>query len=133
MVFDLCRLVYLFAEVFLLLLKNRDFAMYISSNCILPKNWTVKTLMEPHKSEPFNLSIASAFYRARYIEAWRHNIQKICGVCRELGAAEPEYTVLGDDLTVKFTVLESAKTSDSKIPKYQIYTLGGKILLQLKE
>ena len=27
--------------------------------------------------------------------------------------------MLGDDLTVKFTALESAKTSDSKIPKHQ--------------
>ena len=28
--------------------------------------------------------------------------------CRELGSSAPEYTVLGDDLTVKFTALASA-------------------------
>jgi len=93
--------------------------MYISNNCILPKNWIVETLMKPHKSEPFNPPIANAFYRAGYIEAWGRGVQKICEACRELGTADPEYTVLGDDLTVKFTALESAKISDSKIPKHQ--------------
>ncbi|MCD8069236.1 MAG: hypothetical protein LUE87_10190, partial [Lachnospiraceae bacterium] len=36
-------------------------AMYISNNCILPKDWTTETLMKPHKSMPFNPSIANAF------------------------------------------------------------------------
>lgn len=100
-------------------IRIEDDAMYISNNCILPKNWTVETLMEPHKSEPFNPSIANAFYRAGYIEAWGRGIQKICEACRELGTADPEYTARGDDLTVKFTALESAKISDPKIPKHQ--------------
>lgn len=47
--------------------------------------------------------------------------------------AEPWYTVLGDDLTVKFIVLECAKILDSKIQKYSTHTLGGKILALLKE
>lgn len=118
-------------------IRIEEDAMYISNNCILPKNWTVETLMKPHKSEPFNPSIANAFYRAGYIEAWGRGIQKICEACRELGTADPEYTVLGDDLTVKFTALESAKVSDSKVPKYQVDTLddtlGRKILVLLKE
>lgn len=50
-------------------IRIEDDAMYISNNCILPKNWTVDTLMRPHKSEPFNPSIAHVFYRAGYIEA----------------------------------------------------------------
>lgn len=45
--------------------------------------------------------------------------------------------MLGDDLTVKFTALESAKVSDIKIPKYQSDplgdTLGEKIVVLLKE
>lgn len=85
--------------------------MYISNNCILPKNWTVETLMKPHKSEPFNPSIANAFYRAGYIEAWGGGIQKICEACRELGTAEPEYTVLGDTLGGKILVLLKEKPS----------------------
>lgn len=100
-------------------IRIEEDAMYISNNCILPKNWTVETLMMSHKSEPFNPSIANAFYRAGYIEAWGRGIQKICEACRELGIADPEYTVLGDNLTVKFVALESAKVLDSKIPKHQ--------------
>lgn len=117
-------------------IRIEDDAMYISNNCILPKNWTVDTLMKPHKSEPFNPSIAHVFYRAGYIEAWGRGIQKICEACRELGTPEPEYTVLGDDITVKFFALESAKISDSKNPKHQGDVLGDvleeKILEELR-
>ncbi|MCD8153896.1 MAG: hypothetical protein LUF78_04290 [Clostridiales bacterium] len=88
--------------------------MYISNNCILPKDWTTKTLMKPHKFMPFNPSIANAFYRAGYIEAWGRGIQKICESCQELGTPNPEYTVPGNDLTVKFTALENAKFPNLK-------------------
>ncbi|MDE7310237.1 MAG: putative DNA binding domain-containing protein [Eubacterium sp.] len=100
-------------------IRIEDDAMYISNSCILPKNWTVETLMQPHKSKPFNPSIANVFYRAGYIEAWGRGIQKICEACRELGTPDPEYTILGDDLTVKFIALESAKVSETKNPKHQ--------------
>lgn len=54
-------------------------------------------------------------------ESWRTEYlnRKICESCREFGAADPEYTVMGDDLTVKFTALESAKISNFKILKHQ--------------
>ena len=100
-------------------IRIEDDAMYISNNCILPKNWTVDTLMKPHKSEPFNPSIAHVFYRAGYIESWGRGIQKICEACQELGTPDPEYRVLGDDITVKFFALEDAKISESKNPKHQ--------------
>lgn len=89
-------------------IRIEDDAMYISNNCILPRGWTVETLMGTHKSIPFNPSIANAFYRAGYIEAWGRGIQKVLESCKELGSSAPEYTVLGDDLTVKFTALASA-------------------------
>ena len=117
-------------------IRIEDDAMYISNNCILPKNWTVDTLMRPHKSEPFNPSIAHVFYRAGYIEAWGRGIQKICEACQELGTPDPEYRVLGDDITVKFFALESAKISESKNPKHQGDVLGDvleeKILRELR-
>lgn len=114
-------------------IRIEDDAMYISNNCILPKNWTVDTLMKPHKSEPFNPSIANVFYRAGYIESWGRGIQKICESYRELGTSDPEYTVLGGDLTVKFAALESAKTSDSKIPKHQADVLEKGIVKELQK
>lgn len=58
-------------------IRIEDDAMYISNNCILPRGWTVETLIGTHKSIPFNPSIANAFYRAGYIEAWGRGIQKV--------------------------------------------------------
>lgn len=40
-----------------------------------------------------------------YIEAWGRGIQKICEECELIGAKIPEYQVLGDDITVKFTAI----------------------------
>ena len=50
----------------------------------------------------------------RYIEAWGRGIQKVLESCKELGSPAPEYTVLGDDLTVKFTALASAIISNEQ-------------------
>lgn len=118
-------------------IRIEDDVMYISNSCILPKNWTVDTLMKPHKSEPFNPSIAHVFYRAGYIEAWGRGIQKICEACQELGTPNPEYIVLGDDITVKFFALESAKISDFQNSKHQADVLADvledRILDELKK
>lgn len=102
-----------------------DGAMYISNSCILPRDWTVETLMQTHRSVPYNPSIANAFYRAGYIEAWGRGIQKIIEACRELGAPDPEYTVLGDDLTVKFTALKNAQEKALNPPIRHIGGLDG--------
>ena len=99
--------------------------MYISNSCILPRDWTEDTLLQPHKSIPFNPSIANVFYRAGYIESWGRGIQKIFEACREVGAPDPEYTILGDSLTVKFTALERAFISQSNLPNRQIGGIDG--------
>ena len=96
-------------------IKIMDDAMYISNSCILPQGWTAETLMEPHKSVPYNPSIANTFFRAGYIESWGRGIQKVVDSCRELGTPLPEYTILGNDLTVKFTALASTEISTSSI------------------
>ena len=46
---------------------------------------------------------------SRYQEKWGRGIQKICEACRKHGSPEPEYTVLGGDITVKFIALQTAK------------------------
>lgn len=104
-------------------IRIEDEAMYISNACVFPSDWTTENLMKTHNSRPYNPDLATTFYRAGYIEAWGRGIQKICEACSELGVPAPEYTLLGDDLTVKFVALESALISDSKIPKDQIDTL----------
>lgn len=89
-------------------IRIEDEAIIISNRCILPENWTVETLMEPHESIPYNENIANAFYYAGYIETWGRGIQKICNACIELGAEKPRYELLGTGLRVHFTALKSA-------------------------
>ena len=92
-------------------IRIEDKAMYISNSCILPSGWNESSLFKPHKSVPFNPAIAYAFYRAGYIESWGRGIQKICEECKAHGTPAPEYTLLGEDITVKFTALQETKTS----------------------
>lgn len=52
---------------------------------------------------------ANTFFRAGYIQSWGRGIQKICEECDWIGAKIPEYSILGDDITVKFTSVETGK------------------------
>ena len=107
--------------------------MYISNSCILPRDWTVETLMQTHRSVPFNPSIANAFYRAGYIEAWGRGIQKIIEACRLLGTPDPEYSVLGDDLTVKFTARQDTTSKNVVSPNRQTGGINGGMAAMLLE
>lgn len=109
-------------------IRIEDEAMYISNACVFPNDWTTENLMKTHNSRPYNPDLATTFYRAGYIEAWGRGIQKICEACNELGVPTPEYTLLGDDLTVKFVALESALISDFKPPNRQNDGLADKIV-----
>lgn len=51
--------------------------MYIANDCVFPEDWTVETLLKKHRSRPYNPLIASAFFRAGYIESWGRGIEKI--------------------------------------------------------
>ncbi len=99
-----------------------EHTMEISNSCILPEDWTDESLMSPHKSMPYNPTIAKVFYRMGYIENWGRGIQKIVAACDELGAPRPEYQVLGYGITLTLHALESAvihnrmETSDSLKP-----------------
>jgi len=103
-------------------IRIEEEAMYISNCCILPSDWTTETLLERHKSRPYNPDIANTFFRAGYVETWGRGIQKICEACRNHGILEPEYEVLGGDITVKFTALQNPKTSNN--PKHQTEVLA---------
>jgi len=62
--------------------------------------------------------VIAVFCRAGYVETWGRGIQKICEACRNHGTLEPEYEVLGGDITVKFTALQNSKVSSNN-PKHQ--------------
>jgi ATP-dependent DNA helicase RecG len=49
---------------------------------MLPYLITIDTLFKKHPSIPYNPLIASAFFRAGYIEAWGSGIEKITNECR---------------------------------------------------
>lgn len=83
--------------------------MYISNACVFPSDWTTENLMKTHNSRPYNADLANTFFRAGYIEAWGRGIQKICEECDLIGAKIPEYSILGEDITVKFTAVATSK------------------------
>lgn len=106
-------------------IRIEDRNMYISNACVFPSDWTTENLMQIHNSRPYNPDLAGTFYRAGYIEAWGRGIQKICEACEKMGAPIPKYTLLGDDLTVKFSVCDSTDIYDFKTPKRQNGVLEG--------
>lgn len=57
----------------------------------LPPDWTLDKLLGKHPSCPFNPLLASAFFRAGYIESWGRGIEKIERECREHGIDPPLY------------------------------------------
>lgn len=85
--------------------------MSISNCCVLPLGWSAQTLTEKHKSRPYNPDIAEAFFRAGLVEAWGRGIAKVQEVCRTQGYPEPEFELLGEDMTVTFHASDSAKTA----------------------
>lgn len=100
-------------------IRIEDEALIISNSCILPDGWTIDTLMMPHDSRPYNPDIANVFYRAGYIEHWGRGIEKICDACKEIGADEPKYELIGNGLRIQFKALSKALFKETKAPKHQ--------------
>ena len=90
-------------------IRIEDEAMYISNACVFPSDWTTENLMRTHNSRPYDPDLANTFFRAGYIESWGRGIQKICEECDLIGAKIPKYSILGDDITVKFTAVATSK------------------------
>ena len=95
-------------------IRIEDNAMYISNSCVFPSDWTAESLMKTHSSRPYNPDIANTFFRAGYIEAWGRGVQKICEECDKIGAANPEYSIVGNDITVKFISVFGHKSDVQK-------------------
>ncbi len=93
-------------------IRIEDEAMYISNSCVLPEGWSVDTLKQRHRSRPYNPDIANTFYRAGYVESWGRGIQKMLEVFRACGTDEPEYEILGNDLTLKFNCIKPKRHNE---------------------
>lgn len=68
----------------------------------MPENWTMRKFLGKHPSQPFNPLLASAFFRAGYIESWGRGIAKILRACEEHGIESPEYDFETAGVTVQF-------------------------------
>ncbi len=55
-----------------------------------------------HPSSPFNPLLASAFFRAGYVESWGRGIEKIDRECRAHGIAPPAYDASMSGLMLTF-------------------------------
>jgi len=74
----------------------------ISNVGSLPENWTVKTLLEEHTSEPFNPDIANAFFRTGYIESWGRGVNTVVELSKAYNGTVPKFKFL-NGLTVEFS------------------------------
>ena len=79
--------------------------LYIANDCVFPEDWTVETLFKKHRSRPYNPLIASAFFRAGYIESWGRGIEKINSSCNSYGNDTPEYDVKSKEFIIMFKSL----------------------------
>ena len=113
----------------------------------LPEGWTVKQLLEKHRSQPHNPLIAGAFFRTGDIESWGRGIDKIRDACRENGTEFPAFDIDQTGMMVEFKGVvpelpssnqgESQQISSTeRSPETLEKTLGktpGKILALLKQ
>jgi ATP-dependent DNA helicase RecG len=72
-------------------IKVFDNMIQIYNSGVMPEDWTIENLLQPHASRPYNPLIAGAFYRSGEIDSWGRGIQKITESCKTAGLAAPEY------------------------------------------
>lgn len=68
----------------------------------LPERWTLEKLMGKHPSHPFNPLLASAFFRAGYVESWGRGIEKMRRECANHDAPAPIFDTSMSGLMLTF-------------------------------
>lgn len=68
----------------------------------LPERWTLEKLMGKHPSNPFNPLLASAFFRAGYVESWRRGIEKMRRECANHDVPAPIFDTSMSGLMLTF-------------------------------
>ena len=92
--------------------------LYIWNPGELPEDWSVKTLLDQHASQPFNPDIANAFFWAGEIESWGRGIQRILGACRREEIPDPHLRIDPGGLWVEF------KFSDTYLSRFESVSDG---------
>jgi ATP-dependent DNA helicase RecG len=92
----------------------------------LPDELSLELLQKKHPSIPYNPLVASAFFRAGYIEAWGRGIEKINNECKMAGVPAPEinYEFAGLMITFQARIGETGKISPETTPKTRGKTSG---------
>jgi len=96
----------------------------------LPDELSIELLQKKHPSIPYNPLVASAFFRAGYIEAWGRGIEKINNECKMAGVPAPEINYEFAGLMITFQarigekVGETGKISPETTPKTRKKTRG---------
>jgi ATP-dependent DNA helicase RecG len=67
-----------------------DEKIIIWNSASIPEELPIECLLGKHPSIPYNPLLATAFFRAGYIEAWGRGIEKIKTECQLADAMEPE-------------------------------------------
>ena len=68
----------------------------------LPERWTLEKLLGKHPSHPFNPLLASAFFRAGYVESWGRGIEKMCRECTNHKTPAPIFDASMSGLMLTF-------------------------------
>jgi ATP-dependent DNA helicase RecG len=68
----------------------------------LPERWTLEKLLGKHPSHPFNPLLASAFFRAGYVESWGRGIEKMRRECANHDAPAPLFDTSMSGLMLTF-------------------------------
>lgn len=68
----------------------------------LPERWTLEKLLGKHPSHPFNPLLASAFFRAGYVESWGRGIEKMRRECARHDAPAPIFDTSMSGLMLTF-------------------------------
>lgn len=82
--------------------RVQDDRLKLWNPAVLPEGWTLAKLLGEHASQPFNPTLANAFFRAGEIEAWGRGIHRIFAACREARTPKPELRYETNDLWMEF-------------------------------
>ena len=104
----------------------------------LPDELSIELLQKKHPSIPFNPLVASAFFRAGYIEAWGRGIEKINNECKLAGVPVPEINYDYAGLMITFQSDIAGKTQvetqvETKTPALILHILSSHPEMTLAE
>lgn len=118
--------------------KVTDNSLSVSNVCALPLGWSRETLMNAHKSKPFNPDIANTFFRAGYVEIWGRGFAKVLESCSAAGLAPPAVELLGEDITVTLRrgnsrpVQAAPRPTEHPAPQREFSELESLIVAEIK-